>query len=100
MSAGSTPAASSYDFGYRDQATPHRNYRSHRAGLIFLYGILGLGCPVFSILAWTVGYADLGRMNGGEMDPNGRALTQAGMVLGIASVSIQAFAIFTLLMNA
>jgi len=73
--------------------------RGHRGGLIFFYGILGIGCPVFSVLAWAVGYGDLGRMTRGEMDPAGRGMTQAGMILGIVMGSIQALFFFVLLVK-
>ena len=40
-------------------------------------------CQFFSIPAWVMGAADLKEIDAGRMDPAGRGLTQAGMILGI-----------------
>jgi hypothetical protein len=70
-------------------------YRSdlmaHRGGLILAFGIIAivsfffcflLGLPL-GILAWIWGSKDLKAMDAGEMDPEGRGMTLAGMITGI-----------------
>ena len=64
----------------------YMRYRSdHRGVLILVLGIIGWvsGCPVFSVMAWVMGSADLREMELGRMDPEGRAITQAGRILGM-----------------
>jgi hypothetical protein len=59
---------------------------AHRGGMVLTLGILSLVCNVMlvpGILAWIFGRADLKQMDAGRMDPEGRGLTQAGMILGI-----------------
>ena len=66
--------------------TSYMRYRSdHRGVLVLVLGIIGWvsGCPVFSVVAWVMGSADLREMELGRMDPEGRAMTQAGRVLGM-----------------
>ncbi|MDA1052059.1 MAG: DUF4190 domain-containing protein [Planctomycetota bacterium] len=59
-------------------------YRPHRGGMILTFGIVGvLCCQIFSIAAWVMGHADMKEINAGSMDPEGRGLTQAGMIIGI-----------------
>lgn len=68
-----------------------RTYQeNHRGGLILAFGILSfvVQCPLFGILAWIMGSGDLNKINSGQMDPEGRSLTQAGMILGIISTCI------------
>jgi len=78
----------------------------HRGAMIFTFGIVGValgltGCCcglafpvalVFGILAWAMGAQDLRAMNEGRMDPYGRGMTLAGMVLGIISVVLAVLA--------
>lgn len=68
----------------------------HRGTVILLLGILSLvGLGIFTgIPAWVMGRSDLKRMDAGEMDPEGRQMTFAGMILGIVSVVL-----FVLLMS-
>jgi len=43
-------------------------------------------CGIFTAIpAWTMGRADLKKMDDGDMDEEGRGLTQIGMYLGMAS---------------
>ncbi|MEO8494474.1 MAG: DUF4190 domain-containing protein [Planctomycetota bacterium] len=59
-------------------------FRPHRGGLILTLALLGLFCCQFlSIAAWVMGHADMREINAGRMDPEGRGLTQAGMIIGI-----------------
>jgi len=56
----------------------------HRGVLILVFGILGFVlCFPFGIVAWVMGSTDLKAMDAGRMDPEGRALTRAGQVLGM-----------------
>jgi len=66
----------------------------HRGALILVLGILGLlVCQVLSFFAWIMGKGDLQRMDAGEMDSDGRGLTQAGMICGIVGVALLAIGI-------
>ena len=57
----------------------------HRGGLILALGMLGfvVNCPIFSLMAWTMGSRDLAEMRCGRMDRSGEGLTQAGQILGV-----------------
>lgn len=58
--------------------------RPHRGTMILVFGILGLiCCPIFAILAWVMGNADLRAMREGQMNPEGMSLTNVGRILGI-----------------
>ena len=64
----------------------NENYvEAHRAQLVLTFAILAFPtlCPVFSILAWSMGQRDLHKMQLGRMDRSGWDLTQAGRILGI-----------------
>jgi hypothetical protein len=64
--------------------TRSRYQQPHRGGLILVLGVMGLVCcNLLSIVAWVMGNTDLAQIREGRMDPAGRGLTQAGMVLGI-----------------
>jgi hypothetical protein len=72
----------------------------HRGGLIFVLGILGfvISCPIFGAFAWVMGSRDLKKIRAGRMDPQGKGLTQAGMILGIISLALWALTIFGMLL--
>ena len=58
----------------------------HRGGMVLTLGILALVCNflfVPGIMAWILGRSDIKAMDAGRMDPEGRGMTTAGMVLGI-----------------
>lgn len=57
----------------------------HRGPLILILGIMGLfvQCPIFPLMSWVMGSNDLREMDAGRMDPAGRDLTRAGMVIGM-----------------
>lgn len=58
----------------------------HRGTMILVLGILGvLLCQILGIIAWVMGKNDLRAMDAGQMDPEGRGLTQAGKILGIVA---------------
>ncbi|HOZ01561.1 MAG TPA: hypothetical protein PLG20_07065 [Candidatus Syntrophosphaera sp.] len=66
----------------------------HRGILVLIFGVVGLvSCAVFGILAWIFGAEDLKKMDAGIMDPAGRDMTQAGKVLGIVAVCLNAIGI-------
>jgi predicted Zn finger-like uncharacterized protein len=60
------------------------SYEPHRGGMILTFGILGwVVCFIFGIMAWSMGSADLRKMDEGTMDPEGRGLTRAGQIIGM-----------------
>jgi hypothetical protein len=65
--------------------------QNHRGVLILVFGIIGLVvCFPFGIVAWVMGNTDLKAMDAGEMDPEGRGLTQAGKIIGIIATAMTA----------
>jgi hypothetical protein len=77
-----------------------RDCEPHRGSLVLVLGILSLVllsvcclAPVamgLGIGAWTIGRRDLGKIDAGLMDPEGRGLTQAGYICGIIGTLINA----------
>lgn len=64
--------------------------------MILTLGILSLVCNVMlvpGIMAWILGRADIKEMDAGRMDPEGRGMTTAGMVLGIIGTVLPLLAI-------
>jgi flagellar basal body-associated protein FliL len=56
----------------------------HRGVIVLVMGILGFAvCGIFGIVAWVMGSGDLKKMDAGQMDPEGRGLTQAGKIIGM-----------------
>jgi hypothetical protein len=56
----------------------------HRGALILTFALLGwFFCPIFAVVAWSMGSEDLNRIRLGQMDPSGRGITQAGQILGM-----------------
>ena len=61
--------------------------KAHRGVLILVLGILGFAiCFPFGIAAWVMGNKDLGEIDAGRMDPDGRGLTNAGRIIGMVCV--------------
>lgn len=60
----------------------------HRGTLILVLGILSLVLcgPFTGIPAIIMGGGDLKKMDAGQMDPDGRSLTNVGRILGIVSL--------------
>jgi hypothetical protein len=55
--------------------------------MLLAFGILSwFVCPIFGILAWILGNADLAEMDSGVMDPEGRGMTQVGKILGMIDI--------------
>lgn len=81
-------SVTSYDAAMSNPSSIGRA-RPHRGVLVIILGVLGIGCPIFSAMAWAIAYRDLAEMDAGRMDPGGRTLTSAGMVMGIIMITIQ-----------
>lgn len=63
--------------------------RPHRGGNILAWGICGFAvCFLCGIVAWSRGSRDLAAIDAGAMDPGGRGLTRAGLILGKISTLI------------
>lgn len=63
----------------------------HRGVLILVLGIISLVtviCLPLGPVAWLLGKADMDSIDSGRMDPEGRGMTQAGMVCGIISTLV------------
>ena len=72
---------SSYSSGYG----PTSHLLPHRGGAILTLGLLSLFCNILmfpGIMAWVMGSADLKQIRAGTMNPDGRGLATAGMILG------------------
>ncbi len=81
-----------------------RQLEPHRGVLILVFGILALVvCFIFGIAAWVMGNNDLRAMDAGQMDPEGRSLTQAGKICGmiaaILNLAILGILVFVLLLG-
>jgi hypothetical protein len=79
-----------------------RDCDPHRGAIVLVLGILSTvfsaispclyGVPALfialpmGIVAWVLGSRDLKKMAAGTMDPDGRGMTQAGMICGIVGV--------------
>ena len=86
--AAASAGAADNPFRENPYSSPHEKttkFREpHRGAMILIFGILGfIVCVVFSPVAWIMGSADLKKIDAGVMDPEGRTLTQVGMILGI-----------------
>ena len=56
----------------------------HRGVVILVLGILSLTfCQPLGIAAWIMGNTDMRKIQAGQMDPSGEALTQGGRICGI-----------------
>jgi hypothetical protein len=82
-----SPGQSVYPAQVPGHGGPRGHYQqSHRGGLILALGIISICCNVAAvpgILAWIFGKNDLKAMDAGLMDPEGRGMTQAGMIMGL-----------------
>jgi hypothetical protein len=89
--AGGDPV-NPYRTPYEAPAKPHQRYQeSHRGGPILGLGIASLVCcGLLGIVAIVMANEDLGKMDRGLMDPQGRGLTVAGRVIGIISLVLTA----------
>lgn len=65
--------------------------KPHRGVLILVLGILGLiACCFCAPVAWYMGSQDMAEIDAGRMDPEGRQMTQIGMILGMVGVGLWA----------
>jgi hypothetical protein len=71
----------------RPRRRERRDYElDHRGGLILALGIIGLvACGPVGIAAWIMGNNDMKAMESGQMDPEGKQLTQVGKILGMVA---------------
>jgi uncharacterized membrane protein len=93
--AFATPANPYQSPGYRGSPNQTTNYvRPHNGVVILLMGIFGIVfCPILSIVAWVMGSNELDAIKRGRVDPAGKGLATAGMVLGIVNVVFYIFAV-------
>jgi hypothetical protein len=92
--------AKSKGTGYYDELMRRQRKRMepHRGVLVLLLGIFSILCSPLSLIAigacacgyyaYQMGAHDLGEMQAGRMDPSGRGLSQAGMIMGMIGVVI------------
>jgi uncharacterized Zn finger protein (UPF0148 family) len=71
----------------RPRKRRRRGYlKEHRGNIVLILGILGIvgvGAPVTSIIAWVMGNNDLKEIRAGRMDPAGEGTTNTGRILGM-----------------
>jgi len=79
------PSSPGNSFGSQMTYSPARYVAPHRGPLILVLALMGLfiQCPIFPFMTWVMGSNDLREMQAGRMDPSGRDLTRAGMVIGM-----------------
>ena len=79
---------------------PRGNYRAHNGIVILLLGIFGFTftCPILSVVAWVMGTSELKGIRAGTVDPEGKGLATAGMVMGIVGTAIFALGILIYVM--
>ena len=77
------------------RSQPRRDAEPDRGAIVLSLGIISLAClmvwcaPIGAILglaAWIMGQTDLRKMKSGQMDDNGRGMTQGGWICGILGV--------------
>ena len=81
-----TPAYQAPPSAAYSAAARARHYQPHRGGGILALGVIGLVMfclPICGIIAWVMGAEDMKKFNAGLMDPEGRGITQAGLICGI-----------------
>ncbi|HJZ54361.1 MAG TPA: DUF4190 domain-containing protein [Gemmataceae bacterium] len=84
------PARPRYDDEYEDDSDDSEDYSGylepHRGTTILVLGLLSiLVCGLIGPFAWSMGKADLRKMEAGRMDPTGRGETQAGYICGMVA---------------
>jgi hypothetical protein len=77
-----TPGASSNPYAPPQMQGGYRYQEPHRGGLILVLSIISMFvCAVVGIAAIFMAIIDLNKMSSGKMDPGGRGLTIAGLVI-------------------
>ena len=90
-SVESAPSINPYAGTMQSPTHPRRNYLPHRGNTVLVMGIFALVCNFMAIpgiIAWVMGSGDLKQINAGAMDPEGKGLTQAGMIMGIIGTAL------------
>ena len=73
-------------------SAPNQYSKEHRGGLILTLGILSVACcGFFGPAAWIMAHGDMKEMDAQVMDPSGRGMTQAGMIIGIIGTVLLVF---------
>jgi hypothetical protein len=91
-SAHAAPAPN--PFGELNPASPYGYATSpyleqHRGPVILTLAIVGIFvCDIVSIIAIIMAIIDLGKMSKGTMDPGGRGLTIAGLVIALLKIAV------------
>jgi hypothetical protein len=93
--SGVNPYAPPASGGAYNWPTARSRYREqHRGGAILAMSLVGiLICQFVAIPAFIMALTDLGKMNQGTMDPSGRGLTIAGLVISSLSLLLFVLAI-------
>ena len=69
----------------------------HRGAMVLVLGILSIVfCAIMGPFAWMMGKGDLAKIDAGQMDREGRGLTQAGMICGIVGTAFLALWILSI----
>jgi hypothetical protein len=53
----------------------------HRGVLILVLGVTSLFFAITGPFAWLLGRSDIAAMDAGQMDPEGRSITQVGTII-------------------
>jgi hypothetical protein len=92
------------EFAFERRRRRRRYLAPHRGGTILTLGILSivlvLGCTFagfIGIAPWTMATADLRAMREGQMDPEGRGTTIAGMIMGIIGIVLGILTLFAVI---
>ena len=86
------PYAPSSAAGFGYTAYPYRE--QHRGGVVLALSIVAfLFCDIVAIVALVMAITDLQKMRSGAMDPSGRGLTIAGLVIACIKLALTAMVI-------
>lgn len=64
------------------------NIAPHRGVLVCVCGILGIGCPLFGIVALILANNDLAGMARGSVDPAGAGMTRLGRTIAVIGLAL------------
>lgn len=65
----------------------------HRGTLILVLGVLSLPFWITGPFAWYLGRQDIAEMDAGRMDPQGRDITQVGVIIGMIMTILAAIGV-------
>lgn len=100
--AAGHPGSQRSDGSSVDATSQSKDPRENRSTVVLIFGFLGLipcGGWILGCIAWSMGAADLNRIERGEMPPEARDATRAGMILGIISVTYQLVVVILILLG-